>query len=157
MTPVAEGMSRHSAPARATNSAFGILAAFQSAGPTSSVGFIASMNATSETDLDERGPLLRQWFGAARGQQHRFAAEQIARLRQVLVRMDHEHHALREHGIVVEADVARPDRTKAQPVAPPPDVRRVAIFAIALRLQHRVDGAADGTHGSAGAGGLNTG
>src|SRR4051794_27151489 len=76
----------------------------------------------SDADLKQRGPLLRQRFGAARGQQYRLAAEQIARLRQVLVRMDHEHHALREQGIVVEAHVTRPDRAEAQPMTAPADV-----------------------------------
>src|SRR4051794_33603903 len=75
-----------------------------------------------ETDLEQRGSRLRQRVSAARGQQYRLAAEQIARLRQVLVRMDHEHHALREQGIVVEAHVTRPDRAEAQPMTAPADV-----------------------------------
>ena len=93
---------------------------------------------------------LRQRLGAVRGQQHRLAAEQIAGLRQVLVGMDHEQHAGREHGVVVEADVARPDRAEAEPVAAAANVRRVAVFAISLRFQHRVHGAADRRHRHAG-------
>src|SRR4029078_3338210 len=93
----------------------------------------------SETDLQQRGPLLPQRFGAARGQQYRLAAEQIARLRQVLVRMDHEHHALRETGIVVEGHVSRAGRAEAKPMTAPADVRWVAIFTVALCLQHRID------------------
>src|SRR5262245_28713868 len=67
---------------------------------------IASCAWASPADLGERGAPLRQRLGALCGQQHRLAAEKIAGLRQVLVRMDHEQHAGCERRVVVEADIA---------------------------------------------------
>src|SRR3954454_17124649 len=102
MVPDAGGLSRQNAAARATNSAFGILAASQSDGPTSSVEFIASMQAL-HASLRDRSRTARIATSLAVQRRARSAVparRQIARLRQVLVRMDHEHHALREQGIV---------------------------------------------------------
>src|SRR5947209_2884032 len=125
MAPAAEGSARQSASIRAENSSRGMRSDSQSEGPTSSVEFIASTRPStrSDRDLDQRGSALGQSFGAARGQQHRLAAQEITGLRQMLVRMDHEHHALRQHGIVVDADVAGTDRAEAQSMAAPADVR----------------------------------
>src|SRR5215469_3375303 len=128
MAPDAARAVRHSAVARAKNSSLGIRAASQSDGPTSSVGCIVCISALSNCDLGERGLALRQRLGALRRQEHGLAAEQIAGLRQVLVGMDHEHHALLQHGVIVEADVAGPDRAEAESVAAAADVRGMAVL-----------------------------
>src|SRR5262249_38588620 len=65
-----------------------------------------------------------------------------------------EHHVALEHRNVVERDVAWSDRAEAETMAAPADMWRIAIFAIAFGLEHRVDGAADVSHGDTRHGGL---
>ena len=79
MAPDAARAMRHSVVERARNSSFGMRAASQSDGPTSSVGCIVCTGA-SNLDFGERGLALRQCFGAVRGQQHGLAAQEIAGL-----------------------------------------------------------------------------
>src|SRR5262249_15489904 len=52
------------------------------------------------------------------------------------------------------APSAGPERAKAEAMAAPPDVWRIAVLAIALGLEHRIDGAADGGHSDTRNGGL---
>ncbi len=117
--------------------------------------------------VHERGPQIAisasaacfcgERLGALRRHHRRLAAQQIAGLRQILVRMDHEQHVGREHGLVVERDVAGLGRAEAEAVTAAADMRRMAEFAVAFSLQHHVDGLADVGHGGAGLGGVEAG
>src|SRR5262249_42445117 len=65
-----------------------------------------------------------------------------------------EQHVGLEHGRIVERHVARPDRAEAEAVPASPDVRRIAVLAVAFGLEHGIDGTADIGHGDAWNGGL---
>src|SRR6202034_2040599 len=90
--------------------------------------------------------LAGEYLDALRCHHHRLAAEEISGLRQILVRVNHEQHVGLEYDLVVESDVTRPDRAEPETVATAPDMRRMTEFAVALRLQHRVDRGADVGH-----------
>ena len=91
-------------------------------------------------DLGERRLMPCQGLGAPVGHDDRLAAQQIAGLRQVLVRVDHEHHAGLEDRVVVERDVAGVIRATVEELQP----QIPSSTAIEVDLQSEV-GAASAT------------